>query len=156
MPKRVSVKGKGADLFFGDYPAVPETGTVAAPAAPESQLVEPATATVPPTLSAAPSEPAPDTAPSAEAERKPTPRPSRSRAQVSHDASKLASALAAVDAGTVEAIRQVIKAPGREVSFVRLTPEEKAHLGDIVYTYKRQGQKTSETEINRIAINYLL
>jgi hypothetical protein len=56
----------------------------------------------------------------------------------------------------VEAIRQVIKSPGREVSFVRLTPQEKADLGDIVYTYKRQGQKTSETEINRIAINYLL
>jgi hypothetical protein len=56
----------------------------------------------------------------------------------------------------VESIRQVIKAPGREVSFVRLTPEEKARLGDIVYTFKRQGQKTSETEINRIAINYLL
>ena len=29
-------------------------------------------------------------------------------------------------------------------------------LSDIVYTYKRQGQKTSETEINRIALNYLL
>jgi hypothetical protein len=61
-----------------------------------------------------------------------------------------------VDATTVEAIRQVLKAPGREVSFVRLTAQEKAHLSDIVYTYKRQGQKTSETEINRIAINYLL
>ena len=34
--------------------------------------------------------------------------------------------------------------------------EEKAQLSDIVYTYKRQGQKTYENEVNRIAINYLL
>jgi hypothetical protein len=42
------------------------------------------------------------------------------------------------------------------VSFVRLTPEEKGHLADLVYTYKRQGIKTSENEINRIAVNYIL
>jgi hypothetical protein len=29
-------------------------------------------------------------------------------------------------------------------------------LADIVYTYKRQGVKTSENEINRIAINFLI
>jgi hypothetical protein len=50
----------------------------------------------------------------------------------------------------------VVKVPGREVSFVRLSADEKTRLADIVYTYKRQGQKTSENEINRIAINYLL
>ncbi len=61
-----------------------------------------------------------------------------------------------VGATTIEAIRKVVKGPGREVSFVRLTPEEKAEVVDIVYTYRRQGQKTTENEINRIALNYLL
>jgi hypothetical protein len=56
----------------------------------------------------------------------------------------------------VAAIPQVVKSPGKEVSYVRLSPEEKAQLTDIVYTYKRQGQKTTENEINRIANNSLL
>jgi hypothetical protein len=50
----------------------------------------------------------------------------------------------------------VVKVPGREVSFVRLTADEKARAAEIVYAYKRRGQKTSENEINRIALNYLL
>jgi len=37
-----------------------------------------------------------------------------------------------------------------------MTQEEKGQLADIVYTYKRQGKKTSENEINRIAINFIL
>jgi len=56
----------------------------------------------------------------------------------------------------VEAIRKVVKVPGREVSFVRLTPDEKAELGELVYTYKRRGRRTSENEINRIAVNFVL
>jgi hypothetical protein len=50
----------------------------------------------------------------------------------------------------------VVKQTGREVSFVRLSPEEKGRLADIVYTYRRQGRKTTENELNRIAINALL
>jgi hypothetical protein len=56
----------------------------------------------------------------------------------------------------IDVIRRTVKVPGREVSFVRLTPQEKDQLGDIVYTYKRQGKKTSENEINRIAVNFIL
>jgi hypothetical protein len=74
----------------------------------------------------------------------------------SQHASELASTLAELDAETIDAIRKVVKVQGREVSFIRLTPEEKAQVSDIVYTYKRQGQKTTENQINRIAINYLL
>ena len=37
-----------------------------------------------------------------------------------------------------------------------MTPGEKAQLADIVYTYKRQGKKTSENEIHRIAMNYIM
>jgi hypothetical protein len=56
----------------------------------------------------------------------------------------------------IDSIRRIVRAPGREVSFVRLTPAEKGRLADIVYTYKRRGWKTSENEINRIAVNFLL
>jgi len=56
----------------------------------------------------------------------------------------------------VESIRKTVKTLGREVSFVRLTPEEKGALAEVVYAYKRQGIKTTENEINRIAINALL
>jgi hypothetical protein len=60
------------------------------------------------------------------------------------------------DEKRVQAIRRVVKTPGREVSFVRLSPEEKGELADLVHAYKRQGFKTTENEINRIAINALL
>jgi hypothetical protein len=56
----------------------------------------------------------------------------------------------------IESIRKAVKVPGKEVSFIRLTAAEKSQLADVVYTYKRQGKKTSENEINRIAINFLL
>ena len=58
--------------------------------------------------------------------------------------------------GVVQAIRKVVRVSGKEVSYVRLTPEEKAQLADIIYAYKRQGQKTSENEIHRVALNFLL
>ncbi len=69
-------------------------------------------------------------------------------------ASNQASMLA--DRDVIEMIRKAVKVPGKEVSFVRLTAEEKGQLAEIVYTYKRQGKKTSENEINRIAINFIL
>jgi hypothetical protein len=67
-----------------------------------------------------------------------------------------ASTLVSNHDNLIESLRKSVKGVGKEVSFVRLTPEEKAQLFDIVYTYKRQGIKTSENEINRIAINFLI
>lgn len=66
-----------------------------------------------------------------------------------------ASTLTNQDAENIERIRKVVKAIGKEVTYVRLLPEEKEKLGDIVYAYKRLGIKTSENEIGRIAINFL-
>ena len=45
---------------------------------------------------------------------------------------------------------------GKEGATLRLTQAEKQQLKDLVYTYTRQGTRTSETEIIRIATNYLL
>ena len=171
MPsKRVSLKGKGADLFFGDYaPPVP-------PGADSRDLADLAGAAPlagsPPdevTATEAPDQPISATAESAETAapdrpssrpRRATPRDSRARNGASERAGELArtraSTISSEPDGTIEAIRKVVKVPGREVSYVRLTAEEKARLGDLVFTFKRQGQKTTENEINRIALNYLL
>jgi len=67
-----------------------------------------------------------------------------------------ASKLASYPDEMIEAVRKIVRITGKEVSFVRLTPAEKAQLADIVYTFKKQGRKTSETEINRIAVNFLM
>lgn len=66
------------------------------------------------------------------------------------------SMLASYQASMIEPIRKALKSQGKEVSFVRLTEDEKTALADIVYTYRRQKVKTSENEINRIAINFLI
>ncbi len=51
----------------------------------------------------------------------------------------------------------MVKNPAKEeVLYVRLTKEEKAQLGDITYTYIRQGRKTTDNELGRIAINFLI
>jgi hypothetical protein len=56
----------------------------------------------------------------------------------------------------VEGIRKAVKQLGKEATFCRFTLEEKNVVGDIVYTYKRNGIRTSENEIIRIAVNWLL
>jgi len=84
----------------------------------------------------------------------------QTRKEVSHKDSKIASMIDSTTSSyqrkIIETIRKAVKMPGKEVSFIRLTREEKDQLTEIVYTYKRQGKKTSENEINRIALNFLL
>jgi hypothetical protein len=80
------------------------------------------------------------------------PRESTRLLHASHPASTLASEQDSL----LEEIRKIVKAQGKEVSYVRLTLEEKNRLDDIIYSYKRQGIRTSETEISRLAINYLI
>jgi hypothetical protein len=59
-------------------------------------------------------------------------------------------------ADEIGAIQQALKAIGKEIYYIRVTPEEKGRVEDIIYTFKRQGVKTSVNEIGRIALNYLL
>ncbi|MGB8646091.1 MAG: hypothetical protein WCF84_12700 [Anaerolineae bacterium] len=70
--------------------------------------------------------------------------------------STAASMLACYPDSWIDSIRKTVKVIGKEISFLRLTAEEKNQLADIVYTYKREGVKLSENEVNRIAINLLL
>ncbi len=56
----------------------------------------------------------------------------------------------------VEIVRKEVKGAGKEATLFRLSASEKAQLADLAHAYKRQGKKTSETEICRIALNYIL
>ena len=56
----------------------------------------------------------------------------------------------------VELIRKTVKVIGKEPSTHRLTLEEKKAITDVIYAYKSSGIKTSENEIARIAINFLV
>ena len=56
----------------------------------------------------------------------------------------------------IETIRKAVKRLGKEATFCRFTQEEKSILSDIIYTYKRSGTRTSENEVIRIAVNWLL
>ena len=67
-----------------------------------------------------------------------------------------ASTLTRYPDSMIGAIRKTVRSVGREVSFCRVTHEEKKRLMDVVYTYRRQGVKTSENEVKRIAVNFLL
>lgn len=74
------------------------------------------------------------------------------RLQASNHASILALSQEAL-----ESIRKIVKNPGKEdVLYVRLSKEEKDKLADVNYTYKRQGIRTSDNEVVRVAINALL
>src|SRR5574340_297493 len=55
-----------------------------------------------------------------------------------------------------EKVRKAVKQIGKEAATHRFTLDEKNALADIEYSYKRQGIRTSENEITRIAMNYFV
>ena len=57
---------------------------------------------------------------------------------------------------TIEAIRRVVKEFGKEAATHRFTAQEKQAIAEIVFAYKGKGVRTSENEIARIAINWLI
>jgi hypothetical protein len=78
----------------------------------------------------------------------------------SKDASTHASLLAHKQDDSIETIRKSVKQVGKDTVFIRLTTDEKTEIASIVYTfnelYRGDGRKTSENEISRIALNFLL
>ena len=76
-----------------------------------------------------------------------------------HD-SMPASTLASNQDDIVETIRKTVKQVGKDTLFIRLTPEEKHELTSIVFAfnelYRGESRKTSENEIGRIALSFLL
>src|SRR5512132_3428645 len=56
----------------------------------------------------------------------------------------------------LDVVRKAVRQIGKEAATHRFTLDEKNSLAEIEYTYRRQGIRTSENEITRIAINYLI
>lgn len=56
----------------------------------------------------------------------------------------------------LETVRRAVRTLGKEAATYRFTQAEKRALSGIVYAYKDRGIKTSENEITRIALNYLI
>ena len=56
----------------------------------------------------------------------------------------------------VEHIRQAVKHTGKEAGTYRITRAEKKALLEICYSFRLAGIRTSENEITRIALNYLI
>jgi hypothetical protein len=76
--------------------------------------------------------------------------------QTSNNASMHASKLALHQESIIETIRKAVKYVGKDSATYRFTPEEKKALLELSFSYKMQGYKTSENELTRIAINFLL
>ena len=56
----------------------------------------------------------------------------------------------------IEYIRQAVRQTGKEAGTYRITREEKKALLEICYSFRMEGIRTSENEITRIALNYLI
>jgi Ulp1 family protease len=57
---------------------------------------------------------------------------------------------------TIEQVRNAVRTFGTEAATHRFTVKEKRAVAELIYSYKQKGIKTSENEIVRIALNYLL
>lgn len=57
---------------------------------------------------------------------------------------------------TFEQVRKAVRELGKEAATHRFTMEEKRAVADIIYTYKNNGIKTSENEIARISVNFII
>jgi hypothetical protein len=56
----------------------------------------------------------------------------------------------------IETVRKAVKQFGKEAATHRFTVDEKNAIADLVFTNKRLGIRTSENEIARIAVNFIL
>lgn len=56
----------------------------------------------------------------------------------------------------IEVVRKAVKEFGKEAATYRFTIEEKKALRNIIYAYLGQDIRTSENEIARIAINFMV
>ena len=56
----------------------------------------------------------------------------------------------------VDLVRKAVKEFGKEAATHRFTIAEKREIADLIYTYKNSGIKTSENEITRIAVNFVM
>jgi hypothetical protein len=56
----------------------------------------------------------------------------------------------------IAGLHQQLKTIGKEIYYIRITPQEKAEIEDVLHALKRRGLRTSANELGRIALNQLL
>ena len=56
----------------------------------------------------------------------------------------------------IELIRKAVKEHGKEAATHRFTADEKKAIAGIIYAYLSQGIRTSENQIARIAVNFII
>ena len=67
-----------------------------------------------------------------------------------------ASKQARIHGVVIDIVRKAVKEFGKEAATHRFTALEKKELADLIYTQKSQGVRTSENEITRIAVNFII
>lgn len=55
-----------------------------------------------------------------------------------------------------EQVRKAVREFGKEAATHRFTLTEKRAIADLIHTYRQRGIRTSENEITRIAINFVI
>ena len=60
------------------------------------------------------------------------------------------------DTATIEIVRKALKIFGKEAATHRFTLEEKQTLAEIIFSFRQKNLRTSENQITRIAINWLM
>lgn len=60
------------------------------------------------------------------------------------------------DTATIEVVRKALKVFGKEAATHRFTLEEKQAIAEIIFAFRQKNIRTSENEITRIAINWLM
>lgn len=57
---------------------------------------------------------------------------------------------------TIQLIRAAVKQFGKEAATHRFTLDEKKAVAEVVYAYRKAGIRTSENEISRVGVNFLI
>jgi len=153
MVKKLNVIGitnelQGASVFFPSPPPLPSPTTQEEPI--EAVIPDPA-----PAMESVPAQQ--ETALPIEEDVQETPKPEVEAAKhESLQSREKASLLACKHDSVLAKIRETVRTIGKEVSYSRLTQDEKKRILDVIYAFRSSGIKISENELMRIAVNMLL
>jgi len=154
MRKRVSVKGKGADIFFGDYPAPPTEPNDDGPTEAPSPTGEPEAGTEP-TEDASMQSGHGEAVPSASMHAR-TQEPRRSRRS---SRPKRPAPQTGTEAGplSLQSLLPFVSERATVTNAFRYTERELSWLTDAIYeVFKRYGAKLTKQEVARLGLAAVL
>jgi hypothetical protein len=156
VAKRVSLKGKGADIFFGDYaPPAPAP----APEAPEAEPVDSAVTPSPDEQVALPTEP--ESKRVRKQERMLASKNESKQARTRNDQWGGASAPVIREEGSTTQVTDDVWAhvemPATVTNSFRYTDRELSVLADVLYEIsKQQGAKLTKQDVARLGLNVVI